>query len=186
MLDAVMFYREKSKSVSKILATENLGNTKFVLATLHRAENTNDPNRLKSICEALNEINKNVTVVLPLHPRTKNYLQANNIPLQAHLIDPVGYFDMLQLLHHCELVLTDSGGLQKEAYFFSKYCITLRDQTEWVELVQEEANSIAGADRNTILRDYELAKHKKVSFNPSLYGSGDASKKIAEALRFHS
>jgi UDP-N-acetylglucosamine 2-epimerase len=90
---------------------------------------TNDPNRLKSICEALNEINKNVTVVLPLHPRTKNYLQANNIPLQAHLIDPVGYFDMLQLLHHCELVLTDSGGLQKEAYFFSKYCITLQGLT---------------------------------------------------------
>jgi UDP-GlcNAc3NAcA epimerase len=183
MLDAVLFYKEKSKAVSKIVEIEKLASKKFVLATLHRAENTNDPHRLKSICEALNEINKKTTVVLPLHPRTKSYLQTNNIPLQVHLIDPVGYFDMLQLLHRCEMVLTDSGGLQKEAYFFSKYCITLRDQTEWVELVQEEANSIAGADRNTILRDFELARQKKVSFNPSLYGNGDAAKKIVQALK---
>lgn len=183
MLDAVMFYKEKSKAVSKILTTEDLVNKKFVLATLHRAENTNDPLRLKSICEAFTEINKKITVVLPLHPRTKNYLATNNIPLDVQLIDPVGYFDMLMLLSHCEMVLTDSGGLQKEAYFFSKYCITLRDQTEWVELVKAEANSIAGADRNTILRDFDLAMNKKIDFDPSLYGHGDASQQIVEALK---
>ncbi|MFM7428287.1 MAG: non-hydrolyzing UDP-N-acetylglucosamine 2-epimerase [Flammeovirgaceae bacterium] len=183
MLDAVMFYREKSRAVSKILTTENLINKQFVLATLHRAENTNDPLRLKSIYEAFTEIHKKITVVLPLHPRTKNYLTTNNIPLDVHLIDPVGYFDMLMLLSQCEMVLTDSGGLQKEAYFFSKYCITLRDQTEWVELIKAEANSIAGANRNTILRDFESARHKKINFDQSLYGNGDASHKIVEALK---
>jgi UDP-GlcNAc3NAcA epimerase len=183
MLDAVLHYKEKSKRFSKILETEKLLGKKFVLATLHRAENTNDPHRLQSICEALNEIHKKTTVVLPLHPRTKSYLQANNIPLNVHVIEPVGYFDMLMLLHNCDLVLTDSGGLQKEAYFFEKYCITLRDQTEWVELVHEGVNSLAGADRNTILRDAELAKHKQVTFNPALYGQGDAAKKIVAALK---
>lgn len=183
MLDAVLHYKEKSKAISKILDTHQLAGKKFVLATLHRAENTNDPHRLKSICEALNEIHHKTKVVLPLHPRTKSYLQSHNITLNVDVIEPVGYFDMLMLLHHCELVLTDSGGLQKEAYFFGKYCITLRDQTEWIELVQEEANSLAGADKNTILRDVELARHKKVTFNPTLYGIGDAAQKIAASLK---
>ncbi len=183
MLDAVLHYKEKSKAISKILDTHQLKGKKFALATLHRAENTNNPVRLRSICEALNEIHHKTRVILPLHPRTRNYLQAHEIPLQVNVIEPVGYFDMLMLLHHCELVLTDSGGLQKEAYFFGKYCITLRDQTEWVELVHEDANSIAGADKNTILRDVELAKHKRVTFNPALYGTGDAAEKIVATLK---
>lgn len=183
MLDAVLYYKEKSKTASNILNTYQLVGKKFALATLHRAENTNDTNRLRSICEAFNEIHKDTTVVLPLHPRTRNYLQSNNIPLHVQVVDPVGYLDMLSLLHNCQLVLTDSGGLQKEAYFFGKYCITLRDQTEWIELVQEGANSIVGADKNTILQNAELAKHKSVSFNPSLYGKGDASQKIAALLK---
>ncbi|MFM8912955.1 MAG: non-hydrolyzing UDP-N-acetylglucosamine 2-epimerase [Flammeovirgaceae bacterium] len=183
MLDAVLHYKEKSKAISKILDTHQLVGKKFALATLHRAENTNDPTRLRSICESLNEIHHKMKVVLPLHPRTKNYLQTHQIPLQVDVIEPVGYFDILMLLHHCELVLTDSGGLQKEAYFFGKYCITLRDQTEWIELVEEEANSIAGADKNTILRDVGLAKHKQVTFNPALYGTGDAAQKIVATLK---
>ena len=130
MYDAVLFYQQKAKEVSTILGRENLTKNGFVLATIHRAENTNDPARLHEIVNALNEIHLHQPVVLPIHPRTKAYLQSNQIDLNVKMIDPVGYFDMLSLLDNCSLVLTDSGGLQKEAFWFRKHCITLRDQTE--------------------------------------------------------
>jgi len=122
MFDAVNYYQSKIKTHATVIKTLQLEEKPFVLATLHRAENTNDPMRLKSICEAFNEINQEVNIVLPLHPRTKAFLENHHIPIQAHIIEPVGYFDMLELIKNCQLVLTDSGGLQKEAYFFEKFC----------------------------------------------------------------
>jgi UDP-GlcNAc3NAcA epimerase len=183
MYDAVLFYKEKAKMRSTVLQTLNLKGKEFILVTLHRAENTNDPVRLKSIAEALNELAKSATIVLPLHPRTKAYLQTHHITINAKIIDPVGYFDMLTLLQHCKLVMTDSGGLQKEAYFFSKYCLTLRDQTEWVELVTEGANSIVGADKQTILDAYKANKNKSLKLNPLLYGRGNAAQRIVEKIQ---
>jgi UDP-GlcNAc3NAcA epimerase len=182
MYDAVLFYQKKAREVATILKKENLSSNNFFLATLHRAENTNDPDRLKSICSALNEINKSLPVMMPLHPRTKKYISSLNINFDFKTIEPVGYFDMLSLTENCRLVLTDSGGLQKEAYFFNKYCITLRDQTEWVELVHAGANRIAGAKRATILNDFEELKNKPFLSTEKLYGTGDASAKIAKHL----
>ncbi len=182
MYDAVLFYRKKAKEISCILKKETIQQNGFVLATLHRAENTNDPERLKSICQALNEIHKTLPVVLPLHPRTKSYLNSLQIPLHVKLIDPVGYFDMLMLLENCKLVLTDSGGLQKEAYFFGKFCITLRDQTEWVELVEVGANEIVGADTEKIQASFKNNLTRVISTQP-LYGNGNASEKIAMKLQ---
>ncbi len=178
MYDAVLYYRTKVAARSTIISRLQLKT--FALATLHRAENTNDPQRLRSICEALNQIHAETPVVLPLHPRTKAYLQQHQIPLHVTVIDPIGYFDMLALLENCSLVLTDSGGLQKEAYFFEKFCITLRDQTEWTELVEAGANALAGADKNKILELYAHGKKIAVMATSDLYGRGDASTRIAQ------
>ncbi len=179
MYDAVKYYTSKITTHATILQKENLQDS-FILVTLHRAENTNDPARLKEICDALNEISKEVKIVLPLHPRTKAFLTAQKIKLQAHIIDPVGYFDMLALLNQCSLVMTDSGGLQKEAYFFGKFCITLRDQTEWVELVEAGANALAGADRNKIIALFKENYKKSIHLNELLYGDGHAAAAIAK------
>jgi UDP-GlcNAc3NAcA epimerase len=183
MYDAVLYYKDKAKLQSTIVAKLNLKSRDFILVTIHRAENTNDPSRLRSIADALNELSKTATIVLPLHPRTKAYLQSQQITINAKIIEPVGYFDMLALLMQCKLVMTDSGGLQKEAYFFGKYCLTLRDQTEWVELVTEGANSIVGADKQTILDAYKANKNKTLKLNPLMYGKGNAAQRIVEKIQ---
>lgn len=179
MFDAVQYYQSKIESHSTIIEKENLTHKPFVLATLHRAENTNDAKRLLEICDAFNEINQKVKVVLPLHPRTKSFLANQNIQLNAHIIDPVGYFDMLALLKNCKMVLTDSGGLQKEAYFFEKFCITLRDQTEWTELLEAGANVLAGADRKKIIDLFNNNIGRVFKLKEGLYGRGDAASIIA-------
>jgi UDP-GlcNAc3NAcA epimerase len=182
MFDAVLYYKNKIDTHSTILKKINLQKNPFVLATLHRAENTNDLTRLKQICEALNEISKQIEIILPLHPRTKAFIAKENITLNATVIEPVGYFDMLALLSNCNMVMTDSGGLQKEAYFFEKFCITLRDQTEWVELVENGVNVLAGADKEKILTHFEAVKNKPVNTLTGLYGDGHAALKIVKSL----
>lgn len=180
MLDTLLFYRERASQKSTIVNDLHLSD--FALATIHRAENTDNPARLKAICEAFNEINKKIPVVLPLHPRTKNYLVANNIKLDATTTGPLGYFDMLSMLSACAIVMTDSGGLQKESYFCGKFCVTLRDRTEWVELVDAGANVLAGTGKESIVKAVTDNLGKKVTFDAGLYGDGNASGKIAARL----
>lgn len=182
MYDAVLFYKEKAKAQSTILKELQLDRKDFILVTIHRAENTNDPVRLRGIADALNEIAKQTSIVLPLHPRTKSYLESNGIHINATIIEPVGYFDMLNLLSQCSMVMTDSGGLQKEAYFFGKYCITLRDQTEWVELIEAQANTLAGADQQQITKAFEVNRNKKLKLDSSLYGKGNAAELIVKKI----
>ncbi len=156
----------------------------FILCTIHRAENTDDEARLKSIFEALNEIAKDKQIILPLHPRTKKIIE--NLKLNTEnltMIDPVGYLEMVWLIDNCELVMTDSGGLQKEAYFFSKPCITLRDETEWVELVDIGVNVLVGANKDKIIDAYKnrqspITRHQSLN----LYGGGKASETIIKTL----
>lgn len=180
MYDAALFYAKKAGEKSKI--RQELGLTSYVLCTLHRAENTDDIGRLSSICNALNEISKTYQVVLPLHPRTKKLLEKTGLKLNFQTIEPVGYFDMLSLLENTEVVLTDSGGLQKEAYFFKKPCITMRDQTEWVELLEAGVNVLTGSNGNKIMEAVWEMKQKKLSFDQLLYGNGNAAAVIAEDL----
>ncbi|MCX6291723.1 MAG: UDP-N-acetylglucosamine 2-epimerase (non-hydrolyzing) [Bacteroidetes bacterium] len=180
MYDAVLFYQEKASLQSTIIS--KLNNSEFVLCTLHRAENTDDVSKLASIISALNTITETIPVVLPLHPRTRKIMDTNKIKLNFDVIEPVGYFDMLELLKHCKLVMTDSGGLQKEAYFFQKPCVTLRDETEWTELVECGYNKIAGSDAGSILRNFEAMRAKQFSFDVQLYGDGRAGKKIVDAI----
>ncbi|NOS93281.1 MAG: UDP-N-acetylglucosamine 2-epimerase (non-hydrolyzing) [Cyclobacteriaceae bacterium] len=183
MYDAVLFYQSKAERLSTIIEKAKLTPGQFVLCTIHRAENTNDPNRLKSICAAMNEIHKSTPVILPLHPRTKGYLQSLNIQLDVTIVEPLGYFDMLMLLKHCSMVMTDSGGLQKEAFFFKKYCLTLRDQTEWVELIETGANRLAGADEKLILNGYREMIGAAFTISQKLYGNGNAAELIAQKLK---
>jgi UDP-GlcNAc3NAcA epimerase len=183
MYDAVLYYQSKAERVATILDKAKLASGNFVLCTIHRAENTNDPNRLRAICAALNEIHRNTPVILPLHPRTKGYLQSLQIQLDVNIVEPLGYFDMLMLLKHCSLVMTDSGGLQKEAFFFQKYCITLRDQTEWVELIEVGANQLVGADQKLIMNAYHQMNGKPFTISQNLYGLGNAAELIAGKLK---
>lgn len=180
MLDAALFYSEKAAERSDIVKRLELD--RFNLCTIHRAENTDDISRLKSIIDALNEITATSRVVVPIHPRTKNIICKNNIPVAFEMIDPVGYFDMISLITGSDLVMTDSGGLQKEAFYFKKNCVTLRDETEWVELVDNGFNVCAGSDTDRILQGYREMLQKENDFSVDLYGQGDASEKIVAEL----
>ena len=176
MQDGALFYKGLAQQPEGVAL-----NNDYVLCTIHRAENTDDPKRLSAIFEALNEIAKNQQVVLPLHPRTKKIIQELQINIQnLTIIDPVGYLNMVWLIDHCVFVMTDSGGLQKEAYFFGVPCITLRDETEWVELVEAGANTLVGADKAKILTAYQTAQNHftNESYDPNLYGGGMAAMRI--------
>lgn len=180
MLDAARFYEKQAQAMAKVANQVNY--PKFALSTIHRAENTDDIHRLKEIALALNELHKTIPVVLPLHPRTSKKLADHGVKLDVHLLEPVGYFDMISFLSRCDLVLTDSGGLQKEAYFFEKPCVTFRDETEWVELVEVGANKVVGASKNAIISAAQNYLSNKPNFAKKLYGDGKASQKIIETL----
>ena len=217
MQDGAMFYKSLAKipeAVSSLWSLVSSEDSKkqnlqtinqkpktknYILCTIHRAENTDDETRLRSIFEALNEIAKEKQIILPLHPRTKKLLenlQTKNQKLLTKnltIIDPVGYLEMVWLIDNCDLVMTDSGGLQKEAYFFEKQCITLRDETEWVELVECGANRLVGADKEKIVSSYQLLvssenskndelQTKNQNLQTNLYGGGKASENIIKEL----
>ena len=182
MYDAALYYSSKESDSSEVNALLDKG-TPFALATIHRAENTDDKNRLENIFTALESIHQDVEVVLPLHPRTRNKLNEVGLKPNISFVEPLGYIEMLKLLKHCELVISDCGGLQKEAFFFDKYCITARDETEWVELVNANVNFLVGADKGLLLDKYE--KVKNLAFPKGVekfYGLGNASEKIAKLL----
>ena len=149
-------------------------------------ENTDDEKRLGEIVSALNYIHETICpVVLPLHPRTKAKLEGYGMTLKVKLIDPVGYFDMIELIKNANLVMTDSGGLQKEAFFFGKHCVTMRDQTEWVELIEAGVNVLVGADQSTIIEQAGHMMSKSSDFSIDLYGNGKASENIIKCLLKH-
>lgn len=155
----------------------------FILATLHRAENTDNPERLAGIVAALNQLHQTVApVVMPLHPRTRKFIAQQELDLKVKLVDPVGYFEMIWLLNNAGLVLTDSGGVQKEAFFFGKACVTMRDQTEWVELVKAGVNELVGADAHEIVQASRRNYGRCVEDIHSLYGGGKAAGRIVDVL----
>jgi UDP-GlcNAc3NAcA epimerase len=183
MQDNAIFYSRISSEKSCIIQNLKLENKNFLLCTIHRAENTDDINKLNSIISALNELSKKNEVVLPVHPRTSQILRDKNIKTNFKVIDPVSYFDMIELLKKTKGILTDSGGLQKEAFFFENPCITLRNETEWTELVENGFNKIAGTDKDKIISCYNEMMNKKFNFNINLYGNGNASNNIIKAIK---
>ena len=180
MQDAALFYAPIAEKKSTILSILNI--PEFVLATIHREENTEIPANLRNIITGLNEINQETPVVVPLHPRTRNMLKKLNVKVEFTVIEPVGYLDMIMLLKNCKMVITDSGGVQKEAFFFGKQCITLRDQTEWVELVDKGFNILTGTDANRITDAFYQSMNKKSDFSLNLYGNGMAAEIAAKEI----
>ncbi len=179
MYDAAMYYTERSTKPDAIAEGSD-----FVLSTIHRQENTDDKAKLVSIFEALEEIAKQQKVVLPLHPRTTKKLQNFGIETSANIqvIEPVGYFEMIWLLSNCKSVITDSGGLQKEAFFFDKPCITVREETEWVELLHNKVNFLVGSDKKKIIDTFNHVNTMNIDFSMNLYGTGNTGALIVEQL----
>lgn len=156
----------------------------FVLATIHRAENTDHPLRLAAIVAALDVVAQSAPVVLPVHPRTRHILAQQQItPRHITLIEPVGYLQMLWLLQQCGLVVTDSGGVQKEAFFMGKACVTLRDQTEWVELLEVGANELVGAEQDKIIAVVQRNLGRVVHDEGRLYGGGQAAVRVVAGVQ---
>ncbi|MGB0879452.1 MAG: UDP-N-acetylglucosamine 2-epimerase, partial [Polaribacter sp.] len=181
MKDAVEFYGTISSEKSSIIERLKLHKNEFVLATIHREENTNDAEKLKAIFRALEEIHQQKKVVLPLHPRTKKILEENNLQYAITFIHPVGYFDMLELLKNCAMVFTDSGGLQKEAFFNKKHCVILREETEWIELVANGFAKIAGSNPTKIKSAFDTFLISTLAFDKELYGT-NVGEKIYESI----
>lgn len=180
MYDAVLNFKEISKKKSNLLKDLEVEPNSYILTTIHRAENTNDINRLKNIIEALNEVNKKI--ILPLHPRTKKYISDYNLKFNYNVkvIDPIGYLEMLYLEDNSIKIVTDSGGVQKEAYFMKKPCITMRDETEWVETVSTGWNVIVGTDKHKIIN--ALNDFNAPDTQQQIFGDGKASEKIADII----
>ncbi|RNF48803.1 UDP-N-acetylglucosamine 2-epimerase (non-hydrolyzing) [Marinomonas hwangdonensis] len=180
MQDDALFYKELAQKPTHIHI-----DTEFVLCTIHRAENTDNAKRLADIVAALNEISKEKQVVLPLHPRTKKILQTGSFIIENLTItDPVAYLNMIWLLDNCSLVMTDIGGLHKEAYNFSVPCITMRDETEWVKLVEAGVNVLVGVDKIKIINAYQSIRNNFSDEigKPDLYGKVLASQKAVEYI----
>lgn len=178
MYDAVLYYSSKSQD-----RVDLHSHSHYVLLTLHRAENTDNEEVLANLVQVVNEVSKRLPVVLPVHPRTRKKLESLLIPINATVIDPVGYFDMLRLIQGAHLIMTDSGGLQKEAFYLNKYCITLRTETEWTELVELGVNKVCGSDLSLAMEAFEEFMHLPFPKSESPYGNGDTAERIIQSLK---
>jgi UDP-N-acetylglucosamine 2-epimerase (non-hydrolysing)/UDP-GlcNAc3NAcA epimerase len=178
MKDALDYWQANGSRQSGVLQTLELGPSTYYLATVHRAENVDNVERLDAILDAFALVE--LPVVLPLHPRTHHALQCRDksVPDNVRVVEPVGYLEMLELESNARALLTDSGGVQKEAYMLGVPCITLRDETEWVETVDSGWNVLTGADTQAIVQATKTLRTDRP--HPELYGDGRASERIAE------
>lgn len=185
MYDAALRYGARARDVSKILTTHGLAENDYVLVTIHRAENTNDLARLSVLLQALEIVSRDLKVIWPIHPRTKKVIESSGLAAslgRVLLVDPVGYLDMLMLEQGAALIATDSGGVQKEAFFYRKPCLTMRDETEWVELVELGWNMLISPDDAARLADAIRSGIGRTGKDASPYGGGDAATQIAVEL----
>ena len=187
MYDAMLFYNEHNTKRNSIVDQLKLTSKSYILVTLHRAENTDNFERLNNIYTALTELSSKYKIILPLHPRTRaalnNHQLMSNLQQHIDIIEPLGFLDMLALEQKARCIITDSGGVQKEAYFNQIPCITLRNETEWVELVDTGWNQLCSPDQpfSLLQRVFEL-EHQANNKSGLLYGNGHASEKILEAI----
>jgi len=193
MYDNSLYFSGIAEEKTRIIENNNLTKNNFVLSTIHRNNNTDEPLRLSALFEALNTISveNNIDIIIPLHPRTAKLLQtnltqelykvvaANN---RIKIIQPVSFLEMIALEKNAKVVITDSGGVQKEAFFFKKPCIILRSETEWIELVKCGSAIIADADKTKIIEAYNYFSSTKNLQFPDLFGDGKASDFICESI----
>jgi UDP-GlcNAc3NAcA epimerase len=180
MYDATLHFKALANNKVSILNNLPVKPNDYILTTIHRAENTDNISRLKNIIESLNECEKQV--LLPLHPRTKKYLLDYGLIFSDNVkvIEPVGYLDMICLEMYANKIVTDSGGVQKEAFFMKKPCITIRDETEWIETVYNGWNKIVGTDKNAIIDSIMNFVPQKEQ--EDIFGDGTAAKQILNII----
>lgn len=189
MLETYLYYKNKAQKTSTILNKLNLKPKKFILCTIHRASNTDNTENLINIFKGLT--NSGEKIILPLHPRTKNKINQNEslkryIGQNIKIIEPVGYFDMICLEANAKKIITDSGGVQKEAYFNKVPCITLRENTEWVETIEEGVNRLVGVVPEKIKESINNFCPPEQNYSKNLFGDGKTSVKIIKILnQFH-
>lgn len=193
MYDNSLYFKTISDKKSNIIGDLNLEKDNYILSTIHRDNNTDDPARLNAIFRSIVNIaeDEKITIVIPLHPRTSKLLDKNldselynsiKSNVWIKIIPPVSFLDIIALESNCKLVMTDSGGVQKEAYYFNKPCIILRSETEWVEIVNEGAAIVANADESKILQAYHDLKNKNNQSFPILFGDGKAAEFICQTM----
>lgn len=182
MYDAIKMVRDRARTESTILDELEVDPGAYILATVHRQANTDDPERLEQILDGL--VDAPLPVVFPVHPRTQAALERNGLWERANreltLLDPLGYLDFVRLVDGAERVATDSGGVQKEAFYLDTRCVTLRDETEWVETVESGWNELVGTDTEAIRA--ALRRTDELPPKPSLYGNGSAASRIVDAV----
>jgi UDP-N-acetylglucosamine 2-epimerase len=183
MYDAIVRFAPVAAERSTLIERLGLAGAPFFVATVHRPYNADDGGALAAIVEAFGRLGR--PIVFPVHPRTRGRIEALGLALPANVIaiEPVGYLDMLALLAGADLVLTDSGGLQKEACFAGTPCVTLRPETEWVETIEAGWNRLAWGSAEAILEAADRQAGARPAEPFSAYGAGDAAKRIAELLR---
>ena len=193
MYDNSLYFAQLSDQKSRIITELELNQKPFVLCTIHRDSNTDDPVALESIFRALLALveQTNMRVILPLHPRTRGKIQTLLNPsfqeklsaeTRIQLIDPAGFLDMIALEKNARMIVTDSGGVQKEAYFFAKPCVILREQTEWVEVVEAGAAILTGSDAQKILEAATQLLSQTIQTDASIFGNGRAAEFICEKI----
>ena len=186
MYDASLYYRKKVNGSMDLLTPLGLNSKEYALVTVHRAENTDEDERLHSIVDSLIDLTKTLPVLVPLHPRTRAALtrigRLEEVESSLHVIDPVGYLEMVYLENHAKLIVTDSGGVQKEAYFFQVPCVILRDQTEWVELVDEGYHRLLKVGKEDLVEACQQLLGATFKWDRALYGKGDAGDRMIASL----
>lgn len=192
MYDNALYFAQKAETASDINSQMDLEKEPFVLTTIHRAENTDDEGRLKEILKGIRNVaNTGMKVILPLHPRTRKYMESlagkdQDLHIQKHpgikIIEPVSYLDMIILENKARMIITDSGGVQKEAYFFRKPSVILREETEWTEIVDNNAAIMAGANSAKISAAVERFSKLPPEDYPDIFGDGYASTKICKEI----
>jgi UDP-GlcNAc3NAcA epimerase len=183
MVDSLLLNKEIAETQSSILTDLNLKNKDYLVATIHRASNTDNIERLQNIIEAFQELNENI--IFPVHPRTEKLLKSydlyDSLRSSVTLIKPLGFLDFIKLMNHAKMILTDSGGVQKEAYILKVPCVTLRENTEWVETIKDGWNVLVGSNKDRIIEAVN-------EFMPSVqehrnrFGDGSASNRIVDTI----
>jgi UDP-GlcNAc3NAcA epimerase len=189
MYDSVLYYREKARVASNILNNLGLRRKNFLLCTIHRADNTDNPHNLETILRSMELVSEKIDIIIPLHPRTQaavdKYQFGGHLSPRVRIIEPVGYLDMLQLEENARLIATDSGGVQKEAFFLGVPCVILRSETEWSELVEKGRHTLAppkDAQSLTRLILASLSQPAHTISSTAMFGDGQAAEKIRDAL----
>lgn len=188
MYDAALFYGAKAQRQSHILQALGLERKQYALATVHRPENTENQGRLECLCSALLRLCEEIPIIFPIHPRTRSVLfergMLERVAEKVRLIKPIGYLDMMMLEKNARVIVTDSGGVQKEAFFYRVPCVTVREETEWVELVETGWNQVTPpTNSSAVVESVRRALKQAPSPAADLFGDGRCAERVAEALR---